>query len=71
MKLSNKTYNFLKWFLFIFAPALISLMGGLAELYQIDLQLYMTLISILVTFIGAITGISNQNYHKEKEEENE
>lgn len=65
MKLNNKTYDVLKWTLFIFVPALIGLIGGLAELYNYDAQTIMTVISLVATFVGAITGISNHNYKKE------
>jgi putative effector of murein hydrolase LrgA (UPF0299 family) len=66
MKLNNKTYDVLKWALFIFVPALIALIGTLAELYGYDAQTLITVISAIATFVGAITGISNRKYNKEE-----
>ena len=68
-QLTDKQYDVLKWALFIFVPALIGLIGGLAELYDYDAQTLMTLISLIATFLGAITGISSHNYNKEEEAE--
>lgn len=62
--LSNKIYKILKWFLILFVPALITLIGSLGKIYNFDTETLILTISALATFLGAITGISNINYYK-------
>lgn len=64
MKLNDKVYNFLKWALIIFVPALITLIGTLGQIYNFDTEIIVLTISAIATFFGAITGISNYNYKK-------
>ena len=64
MKLNNKVYNFLKWFLMIFTPALITLIGTLGQIYHFDTEVITLTIGAVATFLGVITGISNYNYKK-------
>lgn len=65
MKMSNKLYNILKWSLFIFIPAVITLIGTLGQIYGFETEVVVLTISAITTFLGAVTGISNVNYHKE------
>lgn len=67
--LSNKMYNILKWFLIIFVPALITLIGALGKIYSFDTETIILTISTIATFLGAITGISNINYYKNNDNE--
>lgn len=67
MKLSDGIYNKLKWFLMIFEPALITLIGTLAKIYNWDTTTLVLTISAVTTFLGTITGISSINYYKDKE----
>ena len=67
MKLNNKIYDILKWTLIIFVPALISLIGTLGQIYMFDTEIIVLTISAIATFLGAITGISNNNYKKDGE----
>lgn len=67
MKLNDKVYQFLKWTLMIFVPALITLIGTLGQIYEFDTEIIVLTISAIATFLGAITGISNYNYKKECE----
>lgn len=67
MKLSNKLYNILKWGLLIFVPALITLIGTLATIYNFDGEKIILTISAVETFLGALIGISNYNYNKDGE----
>ena len=67
MKLSNKFYDILKWFLMIFEPALITLIGTLAKIYGWDTTTLVLTISAVATFLGTITCISSINYYKDKE----
>lgn len=64
MKMSNKVYNKLKYFLMIFYPALTLLISTLGTIYDFNVEKILLTISAIVTFIGAITGISNVNYNK-------
>lgn len=64
MKLNDKVYNFLKWTLIIFVPALIVLVEALGRIYNYNVETIVLTISAIATFLGAITGISNYNYKK-------
>lgn len=64
MKLSNKTYDKIKFLVQIVAPALIVLIAGLGDLYGFDTQKVIGLITLLVTFTGSVLGISNLQYKK-------
>ena len=66
MKLPNKYYDFLKWFLMLFIPALITLIATLGTIYNIDTEVIVLTISAFATFLGAITGISSINYNNSK-----
>ena len=66
MKLSNKTYDIIKYALFVFIPALITLISGLGVALNFDASLIVTIIGLIATFVGSVTGISNKNYKKEK-----
>jgi len=64
MKLSNKTYDSIKFLVQIVAPALIVLIAGLGDLYGFDTQNIIGLITLLATFTGSVLGISNLQYKK-------
>ena len=64
MKMHNKIYNILKYGIWIFIPALISLIGGLGQIYNFDTEQIVLTISLFTTFLGTITGISNIKYNK-------
>ena len=64
MKLSDKIYNIFKWTLFIFVPALLTLINTLGQIYNFNTTIIILTISAIATFMGAITGISNHNYKK-------
>lgn len=65
MKLSDKTYNFLKWLCIIAVPAFITLLSTLGTIYNHDMTAVTATIGAIATFIGALVGISNANYKKE------
>lgn len=67
MKLSDTTYDFLKWMLMIVVPALITLISSLGTIYGWDTNTITLTIAAIATFLGVITGISNSNYHKNKD----
>ena len=64
MKLTNKTYDRIKFLVQIVAPAFIVLIAGLGDLYGFDTQTIIGLITLLVTFTGSVLGISNLQYKK-------
>lgn len=64
MILNDKIYNFLKWLLITFVPALLVLIETLGVIYNYDTQIIILTISAIATFLGAIVGISNTNYNK-------
>ena len=66
--MSNKLYDILKWTLLIAVYPTIVLINGLGELYGFDPTLITTTISLIATFLGSITGISNIKYKKNMEE---
>lgn len=66
MKMNNKVYDALKWILLVGVAPTIALITGLGELYNFDTTLIIGTISLIATFLGAITGISNYNYKKEE-----
>ena len=65
MKMSNNVYDKLKYGLFIFIPALITLIGTLGKIYNFDTETIILTISAITTFVGTITGLSNMKYKKE------
>lgn len=69
MKLSNKTYDILKWILLKVVPALIILIGSLGKIYNFQ-ELANTInltIGAVALFFSSILGISSKNYYKDKE----
>ena len=67
MKLDNRTYDILKWIALVFLPALATLIGAVGG--HLNWAPTDTVVYIMVafdTFMGAILGISNINYQKEK-----
>lgn len=67
MILNNKFFTILKWILATAVAPTIALITGLGELYNFDPTLIVGTISLIATFLGALLGVSNYNYHKEKE----
>lgn len=64
MKLTNKTYDRIKFLVQIVAPSLIVLIAGLGDLYGFDTQNIIGLITLMATFTGSVLGISNLQYKK-------
>lgn len=64
MKWNDRTYDIMKWIVWVFLPALTTLVGGLGELYQwTDANIYTTLLALITVFLGSVTGLSNKQYH--------
>ena len=67
MILNSKFYTALKWILAVAVAPTIALITGLGELYNFDTTYIVGTISLIATFLGALLGVSNYNYQKEKE----
>ena len=69
MKLSDKAYNFLKWACLIAVPALVTLISTLGTIYGKDTTAITATIGAVATFVGALIGVSNDNYNKVESED--
>ena len=66
MKMSNKTYDILKYFDLIFLPALLTFYGIIGKTLSLPYtQEVLTIGTAFVTFLGTCLGISSYNYNKE------
>ena len=69
MKMSNKTYDVLKWIAQILLPALATLYFALAKIWNFPYQNEIVgTISAVDLFLGALLGISTHNYNKDEEQ---
>lgn len=64
MKMSNKVYDFCKYLLMKFVPALIFLISTLGTIYKFDTEIITLTIGAFATFLATILGISSYNYKK-------
>lgn len=66
MKMSNETYDILKWIAMYLLPALGTLYFALAGIWGLPYgEQVVGTITAIDTFLGVILGISSSNYHKE------
>lgn len=66
MKLSNKTYDILKWITTLFLPALGTLYFALSGIWGFPYgEQIVGTITAIVTFLGVILGISNHQYKED------
>ena len=70
MKLSDKTYQFLKWFALVVIPALEGFWLTLGKVWEFP---YLTEIGTTIAAVGiliaALIGVSSRNYYKEEKED--
>ena len=67
MKMSNKTYDVLKWIAMYFLPALGTLYFALAGIWGFPYgEEIVGTITAVDTFLGVIIGISTAQYNKNK-----
>jgi hypothetical protein len=68
MKMSNKWFDVLKWVAILLLPALSTFVAVVFKIWDIPYgtEIAQT-ITALATFLGAILGISNIQYKKEKQ----
>jgi len=65
MKLSNKTYDIMKWIVTIVLPALSALYWGLSGIWNWPYaEQVVGTIAVVTTFLGALLGISTAQYKK-------
>lgn len=68
MKLSNKTYDILKWIAQILLPAVGTLIFALSKIWGFNYATEIVgTISAIDVFLGALLGISSVNYNKQLE----
>lgn len=65
MRLSNTTYDRLKWFALVFIPAFEFLILTLGDIWDFAhyIEIGQTIAAIGV-FLAALLGVSNKNYYK-------
>lgn len=72
MKLSNKTYDFLKYLTTIFAPALTALIAGLGTLGLFpSATVVVAVIGLVATFVGQLINSSSKQYHEDNTEDSQ
>jgi VIT1/CCC1 family predicted Fe2+/Mn2+ transporter len=65
MKMTNETYDTLKFLVTVFAPALTALIAGLGLAGLIpNSEVIVTVIGLVTVFVGRLIGISSENYNK-------
>nr|WP_285005185.1 phage holin [Lactococcus formosensis] len=65
MKMTNKTYNAIKWIVLTVLPALSALVGVLGKAYGWEgTDLAVITLNAVTVFLGAITGYSAVSYNK-------
>lgn len=70
MKLSNKTYDILKYIVTIFLPALTTLWLTVASIWNIPYgEPIGATMGAITVFLGALIGISSKNYNSSLEDE--
>ena len=66
MKISNKTYDILKWIALVFLPAFTTFYGVVGTTLQLNyVQETLTIMIAFDTFLGALLGVSSNAYRKD------
>lgn len=74
MKIPDKIYDVLKWVAIICIPALVTFLSVVLGVLDIDpktVNVVVTIISAVGTFIGTLIGVSTVKYNKDKDEPKE
>ena len=67
MKLSDRTYDWIKWLVVIVLPAIASCYTGLSQIWSLPYASEIpATITVICTFLGAILCISTAQYNKDK-----
>lgn len=65
-KMSNETYDKLKYIVMIIMPALTVLVGAVGVNLSIpNTDITVTLMAAVTTFLGSVLGVSSYNYNNE------
>lgn len=68
-KLPNKVYDWLKWISCICIPAVVTFLGVVLGVLEVDpktVNIIVTIIGAIGTLIGTLIGVSTISYNKEK-----
>jgi hypothetical protein len=69
MILKDNHYQIIKWVVLTVLPALSVLVGALGKAYGFEYtDLTVLTINAVAVFLGAVTGVSQLNYNKSKED---
>lgn len=72
MKLTNKTYDYLKWVVVVLLPALGTLIGTIGTAFNWEYtQITLVIVTAVTTFLGACISISTADYNKDVANEEE
>ena len=67
MKLSNDTYDFLKWIALVFIPALDMFTLTVGKIWGLPYYVEVAAtVAAIGVFLGALLGVSSHEYHKEE-----
>lgn len=69
MKISDKTYDILKWVTIIALPAVLTFLSTVLPLFGVSAELTGTIVTIgaaVDTLLGTLIGISTYQYNKDK-----
>lgn len=69
MQLNDKAYQVIKWVVLTVLPASSVLIATLGKGYGWDTENIVLTINAVALFLGAVTGVSNYNYAKNKDED--
>lgn len=70
MKFSDRVYDMMKWLGLIALPALATFYGIIGKVWELPYTAeIVTTITAVGTLIGALIGVSQINYRKEKEDD--
>ena len=65
MKMSNKTYDILKWVALCLLPAFCALYATIGEVWNLPyVTQVVSTIAAVDTFLGAVLGISSKKYNQ-------
>ncbi|NCC85770.1 MAG: holin [Clostridia bacterium] len=66
----SKAYDILKWIVLVFLPALTTLVGVVGQVLNLaSMEIVLTIMVAVTTFLGTLLGVSNAQYKASKTEE--
>ena len=72
MRIPDSVYDVLKWIALICIPALVTFLSVVLGVLDVDprtVNIIVTIIAAVGTFIGSLIGVSTSAYNKEKKDE--